>query len=385
MKALLASVAICVCSSAFAQPVDINQGPIDQTDAVTSIDWSLGVEANNRVCRFNDSGTSIKSSVVELNDFGDLAGVRNMSASGQVLGGTLVSEALTPGRIVIVGDDGILVDNQACLFANDALTCATICGHAQFGNANAVCATSQGLIFEGATADLNRATLNATDPAGNPVYYLQALPTGAYNVTAQQGTLTSPRVPYAAANGTLADAAGLSWANATSTLTATNLYVSATTTPIGRTMIPMGELSYVSTTGVTITIANQSDGLSNLVPVVIPTTLNVDSHGFDNGGADNGRLRYIGAVSKHCHIAGTFSLSPTALNDIIVVAIARNGSVLPRSRVFTRPGSPLDSDAAAIHVMAPLSQNQYIEFYVGNYSGPRNVVVKTVNLFGMCI
>jgi hypothetical protein len=66
----------------------------------------------------------------------------------------------------------------------------------------------------------------------------------------------------------------------------------------GRLMLPMGEVSYFDTTGTAVAIAAQSDGSTNMVVVAPASTLNADSE-FDNGGSNNGRLRYTG-ISQEC-------------------------------------------------------------------------------------
>lgn len=98
-------------------------------------------------------------------------------------------------------------------------------------------------------------------------------------------------------------------------------------------MLPMGEVSYFNTTGTLVTISSTSDGSTNMV-VVAPTSTLVNDMEFDNGGANNGRLRYTGAVSKTFHIAVTLSGTPATVNDIFVFGVAKNGTVQATSKVL---------------------------------------------------
>ncbi len=104
---------------------------------------------------------------------------------------------------------------------------------------------------------------------------------------------------------------------------------------------------------------------------------------FDNGGADNGRLRYTGAQTKLFHIACTISASPAFNNDQFVFGVAKNGTVIAASKVVQKMGATSDSQSTAMHVMFSLSTNDYLELFVGNMSGARNVVIKSINLFAM--
>lgn len=153
-------------------------------------------------------------------------------------------------------------------------------------------------------------------------------------------------------------------------------------TPTGRFMVPMGEVSYFSTTGTTITISGTSDGSTNMVVVSPATTLNNDMS-FDNGGANNGRLRYTGATTRTFHVAMTVSISPTNNNDQTVIGIAKGGSVIAASKVIQRCGPTTDTQSTALHIMVSLATNEYLEVYIGNLTGANNVTVKSLNLFAM--
>jgi len=151
-------------------------------------------------------------------------------------------------------------------------------------------------------------------------------------------------------------------------------------TPHERLMLPMGEVSYFSTTGTAITITTQSDGSTNMVVVPVVTTGNFDLE-FDNGGANNGRLRYTGAVTKVFHVACSWSLSGTG-GDIFVVGVAQNGSVIAASKVLQTEATNA-RNGNALHVVATLETNDYLELYIGNTSDTSDPTVYSLNLFAM--
>ncbi len=153
-------------------------------------------------------------------------------------------------------------------------------------------------------------------------------------------------------------------------------------TPGGRLMIPMGEISYFNLTGTTVTISGASDGSSNMVKVGPTTTLNNDMD-FDNGGSNNGRLRYIGTTTRTFHVACTISYSAASANQNGVFGIAKNGTVVTAGKILPFLGLATDTRSAALHLMVTLSTNDYLELYVGNTTASNNIIIKTLNLFAM--
>lgn len=144
-----------------------------------------------------------------------------------------------------------------------------------------------------------------------------------------------------------------------------------------RLLQPMAEIDYFSTTGTVVTISSQSDGSTNMVVVPVATTLDNDS-GFDNGGSNNGRLRYIGATTRSFHVAITVSGTPAVSNDVFVFGVAKNGT--PDCKVL---GSSSGTQFSALHCMLSLAINDYIELYVGNTTAGRNITIKSLNIFAM--
>lgn len=145
---------------------------------------------------------------------------------------------------------------------------------------------------------------------------------------------------------------------------------------------PMGEISYFSLTGTTVTISGLSDGTTNMVKCSVTSVLNTMSD-FDNGGANDGRLRYTGKTPRAFHIACTISASPLTTSDEFVFGVAKNGSVFASSKIIQRMGSTTDAQSTAMHVMITMYPGDYLELYVGNLIAARNVKIKTINLFAL--
>jgi len=155
------------------------------------------------------------------------------------------------------------------------------------------------------------------------------------------------------------------------------------TKPVGRLIVPMGEINYFDTTGTAITISTQSDGSSNMVLVNPTTALSSGEYEFDNGGGNTGRLRYIGETTKMFHIACTISFSPATANDEFVIGIAKNGTVISQSKVINMARGIGETSSTALHIMAELATDDYLELYVGNLSTTGNFTIKTIAMFAM--
>ena len=144
--------------------------------------------------------------------------------------------------------------------------------------------------------------------------------------------------------------------------------------------VSMGEVEYFDLTGTTVTIAGQSNGATNMVKVA-PTTTGDFHFETDNGGADNGRIRYIGTTTKMFHCAITMSGTPQTTNDIFVLGVSKNGAAA-QCKVL---GSASGTQFSALHCMLSLAANDYIELFIGNTTAARNFTVKSLNIFMMGI
>ncbi len=148
---------------------------------------------------------------------------------------------------------------------------------------------------------------------------------------------------------------------------------------------PMGEVSYFSTSGTTVTISNQTTdgGITNMVSCAPSSIFAGMADDFDNGGSNNGTLRYIGRTPRLCHIACTISVSPATTSDEFIFGVAKNGTVSVSSKIIQRMGATTDAQSTAMHVVILLNYNDYLNLYVGNMMAGRNVVVKSLNLFAL--
>ncbi len=158
-----------------------------------------------------------------------------------------------------------------------------------------------------------------------------------------------------------------------------NKTFSGTLTPTGRLILPMGELSYFSTGGTTISLPNLSDGSSNMVAVDPATTLTSDFHEFDSPGS--GILRYTGLTPKMFHIAVTISGTPANANNVFVFGVAKSGSIITSGKVL---GSSAGTQFSSLHIMLMLSTNQTLQLFMGNTtSSNKDFIVKSLNFFAM--
>lgn len=152
---------------------------------------------------------------------------------------------------------------------------------------------------------------------------------------------------------------------------------------------PLGEISYFSAdvpgrVGTNITFTNNSNGSSNMV-LCQPITAFVGRGDFDNGGSDNGRLRYIGKNAKTFHIACTVSgtLSTTGSSRTFVFGIAQNGGVIAASKILNRIATTTDMQSTALHLMVTMNPNDYLELYMGNVSNTSTFELFSFNLFAL--
>lgn len=143
---------------------------------------------------------------------------------------------------------------------------------------------------------------------------------------------------------------------------------------------PIGEVSYFNTTGYLKNIPATSDGSTNLV-VCNPTTTFSGNSEFDS--PSNGRLRYLGVITKFFHIACTISVFPAGTSsDNFVFAVSKNGTAMGNSKVIQRLPTG-DTQSTALHVAVYLAYGDYLELSTGNLTTSGDVYIKTLNLFAL--
>ena len=150
-------------------------------------------------------------------------------------------------------------------------------------------------------------------------------------------------------------------------------------TPVGRLLIPMGEISLFNYSGVSTTITGASAGANgndNMVKINPAGSVFVNDN-FGTGTTN--RLTYTGITTRMFHIALSFSFSPGATSDLYVFGVARNGIVQDSSKVVLKTGNTADNQSSAMHVLLELKNNEYVEFYVGKIGGSGSIVMKSFN------
>lgn len=145
---------------------------------------------------------------------------------------------------------------------------------------------------------------------------------------------------------------------------------------------PLGEISYFDMTGILISISSISDGTTNMV-ACRPTSIFLNGTDFDNGGTNNGRLRYVGKTSKTFLVICNTTSTPSASNDQFIYGIAKNGTVMTSSKVIHKLFTAGDAQTTALQVMVTLSANDYLELYLGNISSASGLLIKSFNLIAM--
>jgi hypothetical protein len=140
-----------------------------------------------------------------------------------------------------------------------------------------------------------------------------------------------------------------------------------------------GAVNYFNLTGTTITIAANSDGANNFVKINVSTALSAVVLGFDNGGANNGRLRYTGAASATFLVTVNIALEGSVVGDF-VVGILKNGSSVSESRVLTAVNTNNDIENVSAFANVTLLNNEYLEVFIGRTSGALNPVIHTLSI-----
>jgi hypothetical protein len=135
-----------------------------------------------------------------------------------------------------------------------------------------------------------------------------------------------------------------------------------------------GGVSYFNLTGTPIAFTTISDGASNLVPVVVPSTAFTGNVGFDNGGGTTGRIRYTGTEQRLFTVEATFTYDGTTTVSIFS-AIAKNGSVVVESRALS-----FTDGQVTLNCLVSLATNDYVELYAGNLTDITPITVKALSI-----
>lgn len=97
----------------------------------------------------------------------------------------------------------------------------------------------------------------------------------------------------------------------------------------------------------------------------------------------NGQLRYTGAADRYCHIAASVSFTVDGSNDVLEVAVAKNGTVIAVSKVQRKVGTGADVGSTALHAFIDVTTNDYLTVVVRNVTEAADPTFSTLNLFVM--
>lgn len=152
--------------------------------------------------------------------------------------------------------------------------------------------------------------------------------------------------------------------------------------------MPMGEISLTdNATATTITTTDTATRFDET------TALNT---GMDFDSPSAGRLRYTGALTGHFHMGCTMSAKGAGANDVMEAVIIKNatvngsgeystGTILSHGKITQKLGPAGDVGSTAIHVMAELAQNDYIELFILNTSDTDDITIVDMNLFAVAL
>jgi len=100
---------------------------------------------------------------------------------------------------------------------------------------------------------------------------------------------------------------------------------------------------------------------------------------FSIDGASN-RLKYLGKQKRYFNAAGSLSFQSSADATTYILYIAKNGTVVNQSKVYTRSNSTNDILAIPIIGIIELVTNDYVEVWAERYSGTGNMLTVSLNL-----
>jgi hypothetical protein len=112
------------------------------------------------------------------------------------------------------------------------------------------------------------------------------------------------------------------------------------------------------------------------VKVLGATTANTINQKFTH--TDN-RLTYVGALIRDFQVTATVSLT-SGNNNIIGVYVAKNGTVINSSEMYSTTSSGGRSESITCQTILELNQNDYVEIFVENSSSTTNITVEYLNV-----
>ena len=105
------------------------------------------------------------------------------------------------------------------------------------------------------------------------------------------------------------------------------------------------------------------------------------------------RLRYIGLIPFHMHVAVSISMTSTGNNNLAAFKLyfyddsAASGAVIDGSRVKRYISTGVDEGSTALHWDLEMNTNDYLEIHIANLTNTGNITLENLYLFvlGMAI
>ena len=98
-------------------------------------------------------------------------------------------------------------------------------------------------------------------------------------------------------------------------------------------------------------------------------------------GPANGQLRYIGPANRIVFIPVTISMTGASNNQVVELAVAKNGIVIESSRVKRKVGTGADVGALPLHAAASVSTGDYFDVRIRNTTSATNITLETCSMF----
>lgn len=112
---------------------------------------------------------------------------------------------------------------------------------------------------------------------------------------------------------------------------------------------------------------------------LLGTTTSEDLFRFAINGSN--RIDYLGSKKRFFRVGGSISFKTPDNNTVFIFYIAKNGVIIPKSKVLVKSNSPTDVITTPIQTLTEMKNGDWIELYVGTETGSSGSVnILSVNL-----
>jgi hypothetical protein len=126
-------------------------------------------------------------------------------------------------------------------------------------------------------------------------------------------------------------------------------------------------------------------GTGTPVKVAGTTTANAANQKFSHdGGAQPNRLTYTGALARELQVTAVASLT-SGNNNVIGLYVAKNGTVLGDSEMYTTTSGTGRSESITIQTIVEAAENDYFEIWVENDTAATDVTVEYLNVIAQSV